>query len=78
MIIAGEFPAPMKLGNRNRWKQSVVYKWVEELQATTKKMAERTSVWQYYFNLSMKAFNKIQSFDVNELWTIKDFLPILR
>jgi len=44
MIIAGEFPAPMKLGNRNRWKQSVVYKWVEELQATTKKMAERTSV----------------------------------
>ena len=32
MVIAGEFPAPMKLGNRNRWKQSVVYKWVEELQ----------------------------------------------
>ena len=44
MIIAGEFPAPMKLGNRNRWKQSVVYKWVEELQAITKKMAERTGV----------------------------------
>ena len=30
MVIAGEFPAPMKLGNRNRWKQSVVNKWVEE------------------------------------------------
>jgi predicted DNA-binding transcriptional regulator AlpA len=33
MIIAGEFPKPLKFGNRNRWKQSVVHKWVEELQA---------------------------------------------
>ena len=56
MIIAGEFPAPMKLGNRNRWKQSVVYKWVEELQATTKKMAERTAEGQIDLNPSMKAF----------------------
>ena len=33
MVIAGDFPPPMKIGGRNRWKQSVVFKWVEELQA---------------------------------------------
>ena len=59
MIIAGEFPAPMKLGNRNRWKQSVVYKWVEELQATTKKMAERTSAIHLLTDPTMKAFIRL-------------------
>jgi|14BtaG_2_1085337.scaffolds.fasta_scaffold325901_2 predicted DNA-binding transcriptional regulator AlpA len=31
MIIAGEFPEPIKFGNRKRWKQSEVYRWVSEL-----------------------------------------------
>ena len=34
MVIAGEFPAPMKLGNRNRWKQSTVHAWIESLEAS--------------------------------------------
>ena len=33
MIIAGEFPEPIKFGNRKRWKQSEVYQWVSDLQA---------------------------------------------
>jgi predicted DNA-binding transcriptional regulator AlpA len=33
MIIAGEFPEPIKIGNRKRWKQSEVYQWVSDLQA---------------------------------------------
>ena len=33
MIIAGEYPAPMKLGNRNRWKQSTVTEWINSLEA---------------------------------------------
>ena len=32
-IIAGEFPEPIKFGNRKRWKQSEVYQWVSDLQA---------------------------------------------
>jgi len=31
MIIAGEFPKPIVFGNRKRWKQSEVYKWVSDL-----------------------------------------------
>lgn len=33
MIIDGEFPEPIKIGNRKRWKQSEVYQWVKDLQA---------------------------------------------
>ena len=34
MVIAGEFPKPIKLGKRNRWKQSTVHAWIESLEAS--------------------------------------------
>ena len=33
MVLAGEFPAPVNLGNRNRWKQSTVTEWINSLEA---------------------------------------------
>ena len=32
MVIAGEFPKPIKLGKRNRWKQSTVTEWLNSLE----------------------------------------------
>tara|TARA_R100001369_G_scaffold85319_1_gene118943 strand:+ start:13 stop:186 length:174 start_codon:yes stop_codon:yes gene_type:complete len=32
MIAAKEFPKPIKFGNRNRWKQSTVIKWINSLE----------------------------------------------
>ena len=31
MIKADEFPKPIKFGNRNRWKQSVISEWINQL-----------------------------------------------
>jgi predicted DNA-binding transcriptional regulator AlpA len=33
MIKANEFPKPIKFGNRNRWKQSVIIEWINQLEA---------------------------------------------
>ena len=33
MIKANEFPKPIKFGNRNRWKQSVITEWIKQLEA---------------------------------------------
>jgi len=41
MIKRGEFPAPIKLGNRSAWIESVLDKWVSErsLQSNARKSA---------------------------------------